>query len=105
MVVSQNRGVHGCPKHFLFGSKNKAWGTRILRQSQREKHEKKTNNEKTKQKTEKKKHKAWGASLVQVCCKLAPLRCKFDASLMPVLSYFDASLILVWCHCGASFIS
>jgi hypothetical protein len=25
-----------------------------------------------------------GASLVQVCCKLAPLVCNFDASLMPV---------------------
>lgn len=70
MVVSQNRGVHGCPKHFFFGSKNKAWGTRILRQSQREKHEKKTNNEKTKQKTEKKTQSLgcqFGASLLQTC--------------------------------------
>ena len=64
---------------------------------------KKTKNEKSKKM--KKKNKAWGAGLVQVCCKLAPLRCKFDASLMPVLCYFDASLILVWCHFGASFIS
>jgi hypothetical protein len=46
MVVSQNWGVHGCPKRFFFGSKNKAWGTRILRQSQMEKHKKKTKNEK-----------------------------------------------------------
>ena len=69
-----------------------------------ETHEKKQKMKKQNKKL-KKKHKAWGASLVQVCCKLAPLRCKFDASLMPVLCYFDASLILVWCHCRASFIS
>ena len=31
-----------------------------------------------------KKNKAWGASLVQVCCKVAPLVCNFDASLMPL---------------------
>ena len=72
MVVSQNRGVHGCPKHFFFGSKNKAWGTRILRQSQREKHEKKTNNEKTNQKTEKKNTKLG-----------VPVWCKFAANLHP----------------------
>jgi hypothetical protein len=40
-----------------------------------------------------KKNKAWGASLVQVCCKLAPLVCNFDASLMPLWCNFDASLM------------
>jgi hypothetical protein len=30
------------------------------------------------------KNKSAGASLVQVCCKLAPLVCNFDASLMPL---------------------
>ena len=40
-----------------------------------------------------KKNKAWGASLVQVCFKLAPLVCNFDASLMPLWCNFDASLM------------
>ena len=30
------------------------------------------------------KNESAGASLVQVCCKLAPLVCNFDASLMPL---------------------
>lgn len=70
MVVSQNRGVHGCPKHFFFGSKNKAWGTRILRQSQREKHEKKQKMKKQNKKLKKKTQSLgcqFGASLLQTC--------------------------------------
>ena len=72
MVVSQNRGVHGCPKHFFFGSKNKAWGTRILRQSQREKHEKKQKMKKQNKKLKKKNTKLG-----------VPVWCKFAANLHP----------------------
>ena len=57
-------------------------------------HEKTCKKHVTKQKPKKKqKNKAWGASLVQVCCKLAPLVCNFDASLMPLWCNFDASLM------------
>ena len=71
MVVSQNRGVHGCPKHFFFGSKNKAWGTRILRQSQMETHEKKQKMKKQNKKL--KKNTKLGV----------PVWCKFAANLHP----------------------
>ena len=76
MVVSQNWGVHGCPKHFFFGSKNKAWGTRILRQSQMEKHKKKQ-----KMKNEINKTKLG-----------VPVWCKFAANLHP----WGASLMIFY---------
>ena len=39
----------------------------------------------------------FGAGLVQVCTKLAPLVCNFGASLVRVWCWFGATLVLVWC--------
>ena len=66
MAVSRNRGVHGCPKRFFFGSKSKAWGTRILRQSQIEKNISKNEN-KQKMKNKQNLECQFGASLLQPC--------------------------------------